>query len=56
LIWLVVFGFILWLVSLIPMDPTVKKIVFGVAILILVLFLLQSFGVLALPTPHPVLR
>jgi hypothetical protein len=46
LITLVLFGFALWLVSLIPMDATVRKIVFGVAILVLILWLLNSFGVL----------
>lgn len=43
---LVIFGVILYLVTLIPMDGTVKQIIYVVAILALILWLIQAlFGV-----------
>jgi len=42
-----VVGLLLWLVnSFIPMEGTVKRILNGVVIFFLVLWLLQSFGIL----------
>ncbi len=44
---LVVVGFLLWLVNrLIPMDPTIQKVLIAVVVLVVVLWLLQQFGVL----------
>ena len=44
LITLVIFGVLLYVVTLIPMDGTVRKIIIVVAILAIVLWLLQGFG------------
>lgn len=44
---LVIVGFILYVVNVyVPMQPTIKKILNVVVIIIVVLFLLQSFGLL----------
>ncbi len=45
LITLAIFGVLLYIVTLIPMDATVRKIIIVVAILAIVLWLLQGFGV-----------
>lgn len=43
---LIIFGVILYLVSLIPMDGTVKQIIYVIAILVLILWLVQVlFGI-----------
>ncbi len=41
---LVVLGVVLWLVSLIPMDGTIKKIITVVAVIAAVVWLLKAFG------------
>ena len=46
IITLVVVGLLLWLISLIPMDATIRKIIHIVAIIAVVLWLLIQFGVL----------
>jgi len=44
---LIVIGFLLWLVQTkIPMDPTIKTIIYFVVVLAVVLWLLNVFGVL----------
>jgi len=44
---LIVIGFLLWLVQTkIPMDPTIKIIIYFVVVLAVVLWLLNVFGVL----------
>lgn len=47
LVTLCVFGVLLYLITLIPMDATVKQIIRVIAILILVLYVLQAFGVVS---------
>jgi hypothetical protein len=50
LVTLVIVGLLLWAVNaIIPMDPTIKKIVNVVAIVLVCLFLLSSFGLVAWP-------
>ncbi len=44
LITLVVVGFLLWLINLIPMQPTIKKIVNAVVIIFAVVWLFKIFG------------
>jgi len=44
LIVLVVFGVALYLINLVPMDGTVKKVIQVIAILFLILYVLQAFG------------
>lgn len=44
LITLVVVGFLLWLINLIPMQPTMKKIVNTVVVIIAVVWLFKIFG------------
>lgn len=47
LIILAVVGFVLWLITqYIPMNETVKRIIVAVTVLILCVWLLQTFGVL----------
>jgi len=44
---LVVFGVLLWAINnYIPMDPTIKKILNVVVILVVILFILSAFGIL----------
>jgi hypothetical protein len=43
---LVVVGLLLWVVAQIPMDPTVRRILQVVVVVVLVLWLLQTFGLL----------
>lgn len=43
---IIVVGVLLWLTSFIPMDATVRRILQVVVIVVLVLWLLQSFGLL----------
>jgi hypothetical protein len=51
---IVVVGVILWLINTyIPMQATVKKILNAVVIIILILWLLQAFGVMG-PLNRPV--
>ncbi len=44
---LIVVGLLLWLVeTYIPMNPTIKRIIDALVIIVVVLWLLQVFGVL----------
>ncbi len=43
---LAVIGLLLWAINQIPMDATVKKILNVVAIVVICLWVLQSFGLL----------
>lgn len=43
---LVAIGVVLWAINSIPMDATMKKVINVVALIVVVLFLLQAFGVL----------
>lgn len=46
-VFLVIIGLILWLVeSLLPISPQIKKIIYVVLVLFVILFLLQAFGLL----------
>ena len=43
---LIILGVILYLITLIPMDPTIKQIIYVVAILAVILWLIQVlFGI-----------
>lgn len=44
IITLVVVGVVLWLINLIPMQPTIKKIVNAVIVIFAVLWLFRVFG------------
>ena len=44
LIVLVMLGFGLWLLEQIPMQGTVKKVIIGVAIFLIVVWVLQNLG------------
>lgn len=51
---LALFGFVLWLITTyIPMDGRIKQVIVIVAIVMLVLYLLNVFGILGLDTPPP---
>ncbi len=43
---LAVFGLLLWLVTSLPIDPNVKKIIQVVALIVIILWLLNVFGLL----------
>lgn len=43
---LVVVGFIVWLVLQVPMPQAFQNIIIGIVVLFLVLYLLQSFGLI----------
>lgn len=45
---LVVLGFVMWLIGFIPMDNTIRRILQVAVVIIVVLWLLQGFGIL----PH----
>jgi hypothetical protein len=47
LVTLVVLGIILWAITQIPMDPTVRQIIRVVAIVLALFYVLQAFGLLA---------
>ena len=45
---IIVIGVLLWLaLKFIPMEPTIQKILIGVVVLVLVLWLLNVFGLLS---------
>jgi hypothetical protein len=48
---LIVIGLLLYLIGLIPMDGTIKQIIRVVVILAVIIWLLQSFGLLG-PIGH----
>jgi hypothetical protein len=41
---LVVVGLVLYLIDLIPMDGTIKQIIRGIVIVLVIVWLLQAFG------------
>jgi ribose/xylose/arabinose/galactoside ABC-type transport system permease subunit len=41
---LVVVGLVLYLIDLIPMDSTIKQIIRGIIIVLVIVWLLQAFG------------
>lgn len=43
---IVVVGLLLWAAGQIPMDPTVRRILQVVVVVVLVLWILQAFGLL----------
>ena len=43
---LILAGFALWLIRFLPIDPTIRQIIIGVVILVVILVLLQSFGII----------
>lgn len=51
LLTLAIIGFVVWLVTtLVPMDPTIKKVIIGVAVLLIVLVVIRAlFGDIAVP-------
>lgn len=43
---LIVVGIVLWLVNMIPMDPTIHMIIRVIVIVAVILWLLRAFGLL----------
>ena len=41
---LVVIGLVLYLIDLIPMDGTIKQIIRGIVIVLVIIWLLETFG------------
>jgi ABC-type siderophore export system fused ATPase/permease subunit len=52
IVFLVIIGVLLWLVSQIPMDPAILNIIRVVVIVCVVLYLVQAFGVFDYPLPR----
>ena len=46
LITLIVIGVVLWLINMIPMQRTIKKIINVIVVICVVIWLLQVFGVI----------
>lgn len=46
LITLVIIGVVLYLINLIPMDGTIKKVIWVLAILFIILWLLSQLGII----------
>lgn len=44
---LIIVGVVLYCVNLLPIDPTFKKIIWAVAVLFAVLYVLKAFGLLS---------
>lgn len=44
IITLVVIGFVLWLINLIPMQHTIKKIVNTIIVIVVIVWLMKLFG------------
>lgn len=54
LFWIAVLGFLVYLVTLIPMPQAFKVAIIGIAVIALVGWVLQSFGFLTgFPKLHP---
>lgn len=55
---LILIGLVLWFVqTALPLDPTIKRLIHAVVILLVVLWLLSAFGLLGpLPGLHTPLR
>jgi hypothetical protein len=47
IVYLIVIGALLYLVSLAPIDATIKKIINGIVIIVVILWRLTMFGLLA---------
>jgi hypothetical protein len=43
---LVVIGLVLYLINLIPMDSTIKQIIHAIIVVLVVVWLLQAFGLI----------
>jgi len=43
---LVVIGLVLYLINMIPMDNTIKQIIHAIIVVLVVMWLLQSFGLM----------
>lgn len=53
LITIAVFGLIVYLITLIPMAQVIRNVIVAIAVLFLVLYVLQAFGI---ATGFPLLR
>lgn len=53
---LIVLGVVFWLIDLLPIDATIKQIIRGLCIIVVVIFilifLLSLLGVVSLPAMH----
>lgn len=43
---LIIIGFCLWLVQMLPIDGTIKTIINGIVILFVIVWILQSLGLI----------
>jgi len=44
IIGLVIIGFVLYLIQMLPIDGTIKKIIYAVVILVVIIWVLQGLG------------
>ncbi len=54
IITIIIVGFLLWVVNLIPMQRTVKSILNIVVVILLIIWLLNVFGIIVIYS-HPVI-
>lgn len=52
LLFLIIIGVVLYLVGQIPMDPAILLVIRVVAILLVVLYVIQAFGLVDVPLPR----
>jgi hypothetical protein len=52
LISVAIVGFLVWIVTQIPMPPVFRNVIIGVAVICLVIWLLQGFGLTSFGSPH----
>lgn len=52
IIGLVILGVVLYLLTLIPMDPAIQTVIRVVVVLCAVMWLLRAFGVVDMPVPR----
>jgi hypothetical protein len=45
-------GFLVWIVTQIPMPPVFRNVIIGVACLCLIIWILQVFGLTSFGSPH----
>jgi len=52
ILYIAITGFIVFLIGLIPMPQIFRQLIYGISVLMLILFLLQAFGVAHIPYIH----
>jgi uncharacterized membrane protein YwzB len=48
----IIIGIVIWILQGAPLDAFVKRIIYGLCIIWLILVLAAAFGIVAWPAPH----